>query len=76
MHPLLNVSQIASLQVPTYYGEGAIVPGRGWIIFGGNTTFNQTQHLRSIDDTWTIGDPSYQPDIGICIVQVEKHITT
>jgi len=62
--------------VPTYIGAGTIVPGRGWIIFGGNITFNQTQHLQSIDGTWTIGDPVYQPDINLCIVQVYKSSIT
>jgi len=58
--------------MPVLASAGAFVPGRGWVIFGGNATFNQTQHLQSINGAWTIGDPAYQPDNGICIVQVIK----
>jgi hypothetical protein len=53
-------------------GRGSYGPWKGWIIFSGNSTFNQTQHLQSIDGTWSIGDPPFEPEINICIVQVMK----
>jgi len=58
------------LQIPVNGTVGAFVPGRGWYIFGGSKTFNQSQHLQSIDGTRTIGDPVYQPESGLCLVQV------
>jgi len=59
------------LQIPVDASAGAFVPGRGWVIFGGNATFNQAQHLLSIDGTWTIGEPAFQYDYNLCIVQVQ-----
>jgi hypothetical protein len=60
--------------MPVSASAGAFVPGKGWVIFGGNATFNQTQHLLTIDGTWSIGEPAYQPDAGICIVQVRTNM--
>jgi hypothetical protein len=73
MFYLSPLFQIGSLQIPISYTAGAFVPERGWVIFGGNATFNQTQHLRSIDSTWTIGEPFFLPDY-VCIVQVIKKL--
>ena len=62
--------QISSLLIPVGYTDGAFVPNRGWIIFGGHTGFSETQQLLSIDGTWKIGDPIYQNDYEMCILQV------
>ncbi len=68
----LVLFQISSLQVPTAYTDGAFVPNKGWIIFGGHSGYNQTQQLQTINGIWTMGYPLYANDYDLCIVQVAK----
>jgi hypothetical protein len=64
--------QTSNLQYPVKWAKGALVPRRGWFIFGGNSGFTQTQQLQTIDGSWTTGNPAFQPDDHYCIVQVLK----
>ena len=66
--------QISSLPIPVAYTDGAFVPNKGWIIFGGHSGSNLTQQLKSIDGNWKFGDALYQNDVDMCIVQVRNEL--
>jgi hypothetical protein len=60
------------LQFPVASTQGAFVPGRAWIILGGNPGIMQPQYLETIDGSWTMGLPYFMPNKDFCIVQVMK----
>ena len=69
---LINIfSQIQSLLTVTTDGSGAVVPGQGWLIYGGND-LSTSQKLVHINQAWTNGPdlPGRLKVTGTCVVQV------
>ena len=64
-------SQIQSLVKATTDGSGAVVPGQGWLIYGGND-LSTSQKLVHINQAWTNGPdlPGRVKVTGTCVVQV------
>jgi hypothetical protein len=56
--------------MPVSFTRGALIANKGWYILGGNPNFNQSQYLKTLDDTWTIGNPVLGPYTPFCSVQV------
>ena len=66
-------SKISGMLAPTFYAGSALVPGQGWLIYGGMyTNLTAAQQLKSLDDQWETGPALFggKPDRNNCVVQV------